>query len=185
MQNNDVLWAPWRLDFITEDSAAKKERDELNKIEVGAGADPRCFLCQAVAENRGLEWEKKRHIFFCSELTIGVLNLFPYNNGHLLIAPKRHVAKLSDLTEAERDELMRQINRWTSILEEKMCPDGFNIGLNLGHAAGAGLPGHLHWHIVPRWVGDTNFMTAIGSTKVIPQSLDALWELLYKETVKK
>ncbi len=176
MGENERLWAPWRLAFITEDEQTRRKREELNRVEVGPEADPKCFLCQAVWDTP--ERDRERFVFFRSELTIGVLNRYPYNNGHLLIAPKRHCAKLSDLTDEEKFELMRELTAWTERLERQMHPDGFNIGLNLGHAAGAGLPGHLHWHIVPRWVGDTNFMAAIGATRVIPQSLDALWESL-------
>jgi len=164
------------LEFVKEDEAAKEHRAAENRVEVGPDCDPDCFICQAVVDSR----DRERHVFFRSETSIGILNRYPYNNGHLLLAPQRHVARLDDLTEDEMLELTRQITRWVQCLEREMQPDGFNVGLNLGHAAGAGLPGHLHWHIVPRWTGDTNFMTAIGGAKVIPQSLDALWEILTK-----
>jgi ATP adenylyltransferase len=107
-----------------------------------------------------------------------LLNRYPYNNGHLLVAPQRHVARLDDLDDATQLELFQTIARMVGMLERVMQPQGFNIGVNLGRAAGAGLPGHLHWHIVPRWIGDTNFMPTIAGVHTIPQSLDALWELL-------
>ena len=164
MNKHDILWAPWRLAFIQQEDQPPCESD--------------CFICQAVAAVNDSRQDRKRHVFFRSETSIGILNRYPYNNGHLLLAPKRHLAGLGDLPEAETLDLMRQITRWVERLEQEMQPDGFNIGLNLGHAAGAGLPGHLHWHIVPRWTGDANFMPVIGGAKVIPQSLDALWEIL-------
>lgn len=174
MSEFDILWAPWRLDFITEDEATKKQRQEENRVPVGPDADAECFLCQAYADTK----DQKRHVFSRSDKTIGVLNRYPYNNGHLLIAPIRHIAKLSDLTGEEQIELTQQIAFWVERLENTLRPDGFNVGINLGRAAGAGLPGHLHWHIVPRWVGDTSFMSSISGAKVIPQSLDALWSVL-------
>jgi ATP adenylyltransferase len=107
-----------------------------------------------------------------------VLNRFPYNNGHLLIAPRAHKGRLDDLDRDELLEVMDTLRRLTRLLEELMKPDGFNIGLNLGRTAGAGLPGHLHWHVVPRWDGDTNFMPVVGDVKVLALSLDKLWEML-------
>ena len=107
-----------------------------------------------------------------------MLNRFPYNNGHLLVAPRRHKGRLDILTPEELLETMESLRRMVNVLDELMHPDGYNIGLNLGHAAGAGLPGHLHWHIVPRWHGDTNFMPILTDVKVIVQSLDALYDLL-------
>ncbi len=107
-----------------------------------------------------------------------VLNRYPYNNGHLLVAPRAHKGKLDELASEELLETMETLRQMVRLLDGLMKPDGYNIGLNLGHAAGAGLPGHLHWHIVPRWNGDTNFMPVLADTKVIVQSLDALWELL-------
>ena len=107
-----------------------------------------------------------------------MLNRYPYNNGHLLVAPRRHVARLDELTSDEHLDLMRLSARLCGVLEGEMKAEGFNIGLNLGRVAGAGVPGHLHWHIVPRWYGDTNFMPALASVRVIPQSLEALFDLL-------
>ena len=107
-----------------------------------------------------------------------MINRYPYNNGHLLIAPRLHKAAPQDLDDAEQLELQQQIARCVRVLEKQMNAEGFNIGLNLGRVAGAGLPGHLHWHIVPRWNGDTNFMPVVADSKVISQSLEALWELL-------
>ena len=156
--------------FIEGSASSAEER-----VPVGAGADPDCFLCQGVFDDSD---DRKRLVVRRTDLTISVLNRFPYNNGHILVAPRCHCGQLSGLTEAEKLELIRELDRWTDILTQKMSPDGFNIGLNLGHAAGAGLPGHLHWHIVPRWNGDTNFMTTLASAKVIPQALESLWEIL-------
>jgi ATP adenylyltransferase len=107
-----------------------------------------------------------------------MLNRYPYNNGHLLVAPQLHRARLDELTSEEQTDLLQEIIGMVSILEKVLHPQGFNVGLNLGPAAGAGLPGHLHWHIVPRWHGDTNFMPAVAEVKVIPQALDSLWEAL-------
>ena len=144
-------------------------------VTVGPGADPNCFICQGVFDESD---DRKRLVVRRTDLTISILNRFPYNNGHILVAPRCHCGKLAELTEAEKLALIREIDRWTEILTQHMSPDGFNIGLNQGHAAGAGLPGHLHWHIVPRWNGDANYMTTIGSAKVIPQALESLWEIL-------
>jgi ATP adenylyltransferase len=110
-----------------------------------------------------------------------VLNRYPYNNGHLLIAPKRHLARLDQLDDATQTEIWQTTTRMVHALEKIMKPQGFNVGLNLGHAAGAGVPGHLHWHIVPRWVGDTNFMPTVAGVRTIPQSLETLWDLMVAE----
>jgi len=169
----ETLWAPWRMAYITDD-----EKSALQHVEVGPNADPDCFICQGIFDEAH---DRQRFVVRRTEWTVTILNRFPYNNGHLLTAPRCHCGRLSGLTETEKLELIREIDRWTEILERKMNPDGFNIGLNLGHAAGAGLPGHLHWHIVPRWNGDTNYMASIGSTKVIPQALETLWEILTSE----
>jgi ATP adenylyltransferase len=105
-----------------------------------------------------------------------VLNRFPYNAGHLLAIPYREVPQLDDLDASERLDLMNQLVVATDLLKKALHPDGFNVGLNLGEKAGAGIPSHLHFHIVPRWGGDTNFMPVIGQTRVLPQSLEAMWE---------
>src|SRR5262249_5164072 len=107
-----------------------------------------------------------------------VLNRFPYNNGHLLIAPRAHKGQLLELDSDELLETMETLRHMVRVLDRLIHPDGYNIGLNLGRASGAGLPGHLHWHVVPRWHGDTNFMPILTDTKVIVQSLDTLYDLL-------
>jgi ATP adenylyltransferase len=113
-----------------------------------------------------------------TSLTVTVLNRYPYNNGHLLIAPSLHKGRLDELTSDELLALQQDIVRWVGMIQRRMQAQGFNVGLNLGRVAGAGLPGHLHWHVVPRWNGDTNFMPILGGAHVISQSLDALWEML-------
>src|SRR5207244_2108205 len=113
-----------------------------------------------------------------------MLNRFPYNNGHLLIAPTAHKAALHELTAEESLEMQQTLARLVGVLREMMNPDGFNIGMNLGRVAGAGLPGHLHWHIVPRWNGDTNFMSVLADTRVIVQSLDEFYTLLTEQIVR-
>ena len=169
----DTLWAPWRMPYIIDNTESAESAD--SPVAVGAAADPDCFICQGVFDEAN---DRKRTVVRRTDLTISILNRFPYNNGHILVAPRCHCGILAELTEAEKLALINEIDRWTGILTQKMSPDGFNIGLNMGHAAGAGLPGHLHWHIVPRWSGDTNYMTTIGSAKVIPQALESLWEIL-------
>ena len=119
-----------------------------------------------------------------TQRTITVLNRYPYNNGHLLIAPVQHLGRLDQLSTEEQLELTGTLTKMVGLLEKAMRPDGFNVGLNLGRAAGAGLPGHLHWHVVPRWIGDTNFMPATAGVRVIPQSLEALWNMLRAEMAK-
>ncbi len=169
----DQLWAPWRMAYIQSD--VKEETTPVDELNFHPGADSNCFICQALADT---QHRKQRYVVSVGELTLTVLNKFPYNNGHILVTPQRHVGQLSDLTPQEHAELMQQVTLTVEKLKKLMNPDGFNIGLNLGRVAGAGLPGHLHWHIVPRWNGDTNFMPVFANIKVIPQSLDALWEAL-------
>jgi ATP adenylyltransferase len=156
----DLLWAPWRLSYV---AAAKPP-----------SAADRCFICEGLAAND----DRANLIALRTPLSVVLLNRFPYNNGHLLVAPRGHKGKLDDLTAEELLETMETVRRMVGVLNDLMRPGGYNIGLNLGRAAGAGLPGHLHWHIVPRWDGDTNFMPIVGDVKVIPQALDTLYDLL-------
>jgi len=152
------LWAPWRMQYI-------QTCDNTNNG---------CFLCEAAAAGVGIE----KLTLYCDNLTVVVMNLFPYNNGHLLVAPRRHIGGLNDLTADEllaMGEVTRQAVGW---LDYVYHPHGYNIGLNLGRVAGAGLPGHLHTHIVPRWNGDSNFMPILGETKVVSESLQEGWRRL-------
>jgi ATP adenylyltransferase len=162
----DQLWAPWRLAYVA--NPKPKPADS-------AGDD--CFICRGLAATN----DQANLIALRTELAVVVLNRFPYNNGHLLIAPKAHKPRPEDLSPAETLEVQDTISRMIRLLEKRMSPDGFNVGLNLGKAAGAGLPGHLHWHVVPRWFGDTNFMPVLADARVIVQSLDSLWELVRDE----
>jgi ATP adenylyltransferase len=172
--SHDRLWAPWRLGYIQgKDSPAAAERE----IEWLPDADQECFLCRGAADRD----DRANLVVARGAHTLVVLNRYPYNNGHLLIAPLAHLPTLSELTRELQLELMETLTRYTELLKRLMNAEGFNIGLNLGRVAGAGVPGHLHWHIVPRWSGDTNFMPVIADLRVIPQSLDALWELLQGE----
>jgi ATP adenylyltransferase len=106
------------------------------------------------------------------------MNAYPYNPGHLMVAPVRHVADLDDIDVDELIETGRLLQRAVAALREEMSPDGFNLGMNLGKVAGAGVPGHLHWHVVPRWDGDTNFMPVVGQTKVLPEALEDTYRKL-------
>jgi ATP adenylyltransferase len=155
----DQLWAPWRLAYIA--NSAPPKADE-------------CFICAGAASDN----DRENLVAYRTPRSVVVLNRFPYNNGHLLVAPRAHKAELHDLASDEMLEIMETVRRMVAVLKELMKPEGFNIGLNLGRVAGAGLPGHLHWHIVPRWNGDTNFMPVVSDTKVISQSLDAFWDML-------
>ncbi len=160
----DLLWAPWRLEYISE--AAKTPPDQM--------PESGCFICNGLAAAN----DSQHLIAKRTSLSVVVLNKFPYNNGHLLVAPLAHKATLHDLNPEEMLDLQETLRRMMKHLDAILRPDGYNIGLNLGRLAGAGLPGHLHWHIVPRWNGDTNFLPVLGQTKVISQSLEALYQLL-------
>src|SRR5205823_5998660 len=156
----------WRLAYV---ASAKPPGDD----------DP-CFICRGLAEQD----DRGNLIALRTPLSVVLLNRFPYNNGHLLVAPRAHKGEPGDLEPSEILEVQMSLNRMVKLLDRLMHPDGYNIGLNLGKAAGAGLPGHLHWHIVPRWHGDTNFMPILSDVKVIVQSLDALYDVLIEELAK-
>lgn len=154
--NNDMkkLWAPWRKAFI-----CKKEKG--------------CIFCNKPKENK----DKKNLILERYETVFVMLNRFPYNNGHLMIAPFRHISSLHSLTEKEIKETFTALKKWKKTLKKKLKPAGFNIGINLGRIAGAGY-NHLHWHMVPRWKGDANFMPIIAETKILNDSLNASYRCL-------
>jgi ATP adenylyltransferase len=154
----DKLWAPWRIDYVQ----GKKTGG--------------CIFCAAAKTKK--TGPSGGHVVFRTRDTLCILNIFPYNNGHLMIAPLRHVRDLSKLTDRGLLDLMHSVERARRLLSATLKPDGFNIGINMSRVAGAGIPGHLHVHIVPRWNGDTNFMPVIGNTKVISQSLHQLHKLL-------
>jgi ATP adenylyltransferase len=156
----DNLWAPWRLAYVATPPRLT--------------ADDPCFICQGLA----VQEDRRNLIVLREPRSVVMLNRFPYNNGHLLVAPSSHKGSLGELDASELLETQETLRRMIGVLDQLMHPDGYNIGLNLGRAAGAGLPGHLHWHVVPRWHGDTNFMPVLADTKVIVQSLDALYDLL-------
>lgn len=153
-----TLWAPWRMDYIRS----------INR----EGTNEGCFLCRYWSDSAN---DRAHHVIWRGEQCFATLNSFPYNNGHLLIAPGRHVPLLSDLDDAGLAEMIRLIRDTQTLLSAVLRPNGFNIGINVGRCAGAGLPDHVHAHVVPRWDGDTNFMSVIGDTRVIPQSLDDLY----------
>jgi len=154
-----ILWAPWRMKYIR--SCSK---------------DSECFLCRALSEDK----DEENLILLRGEKSFIIMNRYPYNNGHLMIAPKRHVGDLLQLNDGELIEMIKMIKLAVKALKSEYNPDGFNIGLNLGRAAGAGLEDHLHMHIIPRWVGDTNFMPLISETKTIPELLTESYSRLKK-----
>lgn len=176
------LWAPWRLEYISRggdesETPAENSLDESPRF--APGADPECFLCRSAAESQdSLSRDRKNLVVHRGKHIVTLLNRYPYNNGHLLVAPRRHEGRLDKLSEAEWLEMHQVMATMIGHIERMMGAEGFNMGLNLGRAAGAGVPDHLHWHIVPRWAGDVNFITSVAGTRVIPQALDALWELL-------
>jgi len=145
----ESLWAPWRIAYIE------------------VAREPGCFLCQKPAQGD----DEQALILHRGRYNFMILNLFPYNPGHLLVAPYQHTADLNDLGRDEAQEHFEMVKKALELLKETMGPEGFNIGLNLGGVGGAGVTEHLHTHIVPRWQGDTNFMPVLCDTKVIPEAL--------------
>jgi len=157
----DKLWAPWRVKYIT--AVSYKPRG--------------CIFCKMLASTK----DRKNLIFTRSRHSFAVLNLFPYNNGHSLILPNRHVSDVSRLRPDELADLWSLMVKTKELLSRVLSPKGYNIGMNIGRVAGAGVPGHVHIHIVPRWRGDVNFMPLTADTKVISQSLFVLYDLLKRE----
>jgi ATP adenylyltransferase len=145
------LWAPWRLEYVVSDKG------------------PDCIFCAAA---EGVE-ERARWIVQRGERCFTILNTFPYAPGHLMVAPVRHVGELEGLDDEETVELLALARRGVAALRSAMSPHGFNVGLNLGEVAGAGIADHLHLHVVPRWQGDNNFMPVLADTRVMPQALEA------------
>lgn len=158
----NLLWAPWRLDYIRS---------------VASGNEG-CFLCQYAAAP---DADSGHLVIARSPHALLVMNKFPYVNGHLLVAPYRHAADLGDLSAEERSSMMELAAHAQKLLFGAMNPQGYNIGINQGRCAGAGLPGHVHMHVVPRWSGDVNFMSVVGQVRVIPQALEQAYSQLHAE----
>src|ERR671918_3221957 len=153
------LWAPWRGEYV---KGLRGDEEESG-----------CLFCELQKQD-----DEEALILARSEHSFAVLNRYPYNSGHLMVAPFRHVGELEEVEDDESLDMQRLMQRCVRALKEAMHPDGFNIGMNLGVVAGAGIPDHLHWHVVPRWTGDTNFMPVVGITKVLPEVTQTSYEKL-------
>lgn len=160
----DRIWAPWRAQYIQTASAPTQ-------------SSASCFLCHGLAE----ENDRENLVVLRRAHSFVILNRYPYNNGHLLVAPRVHKGEIGQLEGPELYEPVETIQKMIRALDRMLQPQGYNIGLNQGKSAGAGLPGHLHWHVVPRWDGDTNFMPILGDTKVIVESLAEFHDRLLGE----
>lgn len=156
-----ILWSPWRSEYIKK---------------VSRNSEKNCFICEAIKRPE----DPNTLTVFLNDEIIVILNRYPYNAGHLMIAPKRHIKNIEELSEKEWIEISKALVLAKKLLDKVYKPEGYNIGINLGRAAGAGLEDHLHFHVVPRWSGDASFMTTISATKVIPQSLEETLKELKK-----
>jgi ATP adenylyltransferase len=153
----DKIWAPWRSKYILN-----SEKEEG------------CIFCNRLQK----EDDRANYILYRGDHSFMIMNIYPYNNGHLMVAPYRHTSHLSDLTGTEGQDLFKTMEMSVRILKDSLKPDGFNLGMNLGKVGGAGVEDHLHMHVVPRWNGDTNFMPVLSDTKIISVSLDEMYMLL-------
>lgn len=158
-----LLWAPWRMEYIKESSRLKTHNSKRSG----------CFICQGFKTK-----SSKKLILYANSNALVMMNRYPYNNGHLMVAPRRHVGEIEKLTPKERDSVFELLQKSVKVLKKVMRPDGFNIGANLGQYAGAGLPGHFHIHIVPRWIGDVNYMPLLTETKVVCEYLEETYKRL-------
>jgi len=164
----DRLWAPWRIKYIKV--SAIKNVGSAKRF--GGKRQKKCVFCA------GIKSKGKNYVVFKTRYSLVMLNIFPYNNGHLMVAPIRHTRELSHLKEIEVLDLVKTLNNAKKLLDKVLEPHGYNIGINISRNAGAGITGHLHIHVVPRWKGDTNFMPIVYGTKIISQSLDELYKQL-------
>ena len=158
----DRIWSPWRMAYIESHAGG----------EPGSGPDT-CVFCALLSEGG-----EERRVLEQRDLAFVTLAKYPYNPGHLLVLPTRHVGELEEIEPGEATEIFELVQRGVAVLRETSQPRGFNVGLNLGRTAGAGIPEHLHWHVVPRWGGDTNFMPVIGDTRVLPELLEQTYQRL-------
>lgn len=164
----DVIRAPWRMEYIN-DSSAHKDKDRG------------CFFCTYPKEDRDAE----NLIIARGDFSFVIMNRFPYSSGHIMVVPYRHTSDYESLTPEESLEIMKLSQHAAQALQAEMSADGFNTGMNIGKVAGAGIDTHLHLHVVPRWNGDTNFMSVTAETKVLPEALSATWERLVNAWNKK
>jgi ATP adenylyltransferase len=155
------LWAPWRLDYLKQLGA-----------KPASGGEAGCFLCEAAKVTPGSDDASQRLVLLRDDRGVLLLNRYPYTNGHLLVSVTEHLGDLTDLTAQQRAGLIELTALAEKVLRAAINPQGINVGINLGRCAGAGIPGHLHVHVVPRWGGDVNFMDTIGGVRVIPQALE-------------
>jgi ATP adenylyltransferase len=161
----EQLWAGWRRDYVASATVAQRHKSD----------DDECVFCRIAASGPP---SADNLVVRRGELSLAVLNLYPYASGHLLVAPVRHVGDLDALSPEESADLWEATRRAVAAITGAYDPDGVNLGANLGHAAGAGIPEHLHVHVLPRWSGDTNFMTSVAGVRVMPEALTAGWERL-------
>lgn len=154
--SEEILWAPWRMEYIL------------------GSKEPGCIFCYKPQQSQ----DRENLIVHRGAACFVIMNKYPYNSGHLMVVPYRHEAQLENLTETENQEMMALLQEAAKALKKVMAPQGFNIGMNVGKTAGAGIEAHLHFHIVPRWDGDTNFMPVVGHTKVVSEGLWETWEKL-------
>ena len=163
----DRLWTPWRYQYITGESGE-------------TGVDDRspasCIFCTLPQQDPA--HDERHYLLLRAQYNFAVLNLYPYTSGHLLIIPYEHTPELDSVSKAATDELMDLAKRAQALLRETYRPDGFNLGMNLGRAAGAGVAAHVHLHIMPRWTGDANFMSTVGETRVLPEYLPTTYQRL-------
>ena len=153
----DRLWTPWRFDYISK----------VDQVDT-------CVFCKMLEESRDIE----NHILYRGKKTFLVMNLFPYTSGHLLIVANRHISNLNEASEEELFEFILLCRHCENALGQEYHPNGFNMGFNVGRAAGAGIERHLHMHVLPRWVGDSNFVSVVGETRIIPEELDTTYKRL-------
>jgi ATP adenylyltransferase len=164
---NQTLDAPWRLDYIR---SLETKND---------GPTSGCFICDAaVTPPDDLALSRKRLLLWKSAHCVCIINRYPYTSGHVMVAPMKHKSEIEDLTAEEVADLGMQTIRAVKLLRRAFSPQGFNIGINQGHAAGAGLPAHLHQHVIARWAGDVNFITVVGETRIVPHAMETLWDEL-------
>ena len=153
---SEILWAPWRMEYI------------LGEKESG------CIFCTRINQDS----DKENLILLRGGNNFVIMNKYPYNNGHLMVVPNRHTSEFDSLSDPEKLEMMNLVSKSMNVLKKTVNPDGFNVGMNIGKIAGAGIDDHLHFHIVPRWAADTNFMPVVAQTKIISEDLGETWERL-------